>query len=230
MVILEHSAQSLATLDGASLSADSLAGIDELVFQTLVVPFGVVMRQKLASGVAQGVFAKENQPVEAFYFNRPHEPLQVSVQVRRSRRQLYRLDACAFQQGVKLSREFSVAVQEEIAAILEKTILSIGQISGDLFHPRFIRVGGATSKADASAGQLHHEQQVEGNQPALGPYFDRGKVDRPENVPVRFQERPPSGQGFRSGAGSTPCSLRMVPTVVSEISWPKLARAPWIRS
>jgi hypothetical protein len=35
---------------------------------------------------------------------------------------------------------------------------------------------------------------------------------------------------FRSGAGSTPCAFRMLPTMVSEISWPRLASAPWIRS
>src|SRR5438552_7415038 len=31
---------------------------------------------------------------------------------------------------------------------------------------------------------------------------------------------------FRSGAGSMPGSFRMLPTHVSEISWPRLAKAP----
>src|SRR5271167_5185532 len=35
---------------------------------------------------------------------------------------------------------------------------------------------------------------------------------------------------FRSGAVGTPWRLRILPTVWSEISWPRLARAPTIRS
>jgi hypothetical protein len=42
MVILEHPAQTLSALDRASGSADFLAGINQLVFQALMVLFSVV--------------------------------------------------------------------------------------------------------------------------------------------------------------------------------------------
>ena len=58
VIVTEHAAQSLATLDGAVASNDFIARIDELVVQALMVAFAVVVVQEGDRCPAQRLLAE----------------------------------------------------------------------------------------------------------------------------------------------------------------------------
>ena len=123
---------------------------DELVFQTLVISFSVIMRDESTHSSPRRVLAKENQFVQALGFQRSKEPFQVCVQAWASRRQPYWLHALASQACTKRPTERRVAVHHQVTLILKKTILVVGQFEGDRFHQRFVRMGGAAREVDAA--------------------------------------------------------------------------------
>jgi len=47
-----------------------------------------------------------------------------------------------------------------------------------------------------TGGELQHKQQIEGNEPSLGPDLDGGEIDRGQNIPMGFQECMPCGLSF----------------------------------
>jgi hypothetical protein len=50
-----------------------------------VIPFGVVVLDVHRDGASEVPLPDRNQPVEAFFFDRPHETLRASVRIRRAR-------------------------------------------------------------------------------------------------------------------------------------------------
>jgi hypothetical protein len=63
VVILEQSAKALPTLDGPGSLADFGTGLQNLVAQALVVPFGVVMANVLFGGSDQSTFAEKDHAI-----------------------------------------------------------------------------------------------------------------------------------------------------------------------
>jgi len=59
---------------------------DQAIADSLMISFGVVVRDALRHGASKVPLADRNQPVQAFVFDRPHEALRVGVRVRRARR------------------------------------------------------------------------------------------------------------------------------------------------
>ncbi len=123
---------------------------DELVFQTLVISFSVIMRDESTHSPTCRGLAKENQLVKTFGFQRSKKPLQMCIQVRASRRQANRLRALVTQEVSKRPTERRIAVHDQVLLVLEKTILAVGQLEGDRFYPRFVRIGGAAREVDAA--------------------------------------------------------------------------------
>ena len=73
----------------------------------LMRPLGVVVLQKLGDRSLQRRFPEENQLVEAFFFDRPHETLRERIQVRASRRQAQAFDARRFEDAEKVTSTIS---------------------------------------------------------------------------------------------------------------------------
>lgn len=70
MIEAEHSAQALATPNRMSEWSDgSGLGLQEPVFQALVISFAMVMSHKLRDGVAKRGLTEEDHPVQAFGFD-----------------------------------------------------------------------------------------------------------------------------------------------------------------
>ena len=65
VVVAEQSAETFAALDRAGRLADFTSPVDQLVFQPLMIPFGVVVRFKLGQRFAGRAFAEEEHAVEA---------------------------------------------------------------------------------------------------------------------------------------------------------------------
>ena len=55
---------------------------DQLIAQTLMIPFAMIVLDEFADGSPERPFTDENQPVEAGFLDRPYEPFRVRVQSR----------------------------------------------------------------------------------------------------------------------------------------------------
>ena len=52
---------------------------DQPIAESLVIPFAVVMLDEFRHGSPEMLLADRNQPIEAFFFDRSHEPFGVRV-------------------------------------------------------------------------------------------------------------------------------------------------------
>jgi hypothetical protein len=64
----------------AGTTPDLGARVDQAIAEALVVAFRVIMSPKLANCLAQRLLAEEDQPVQTFFLEAPHEALQMGVQ------------------------------------------------------------------------------------------------------------------------------------------------------
>ena len=53
-----------------------------------------------------------------------------------------------------------VAIHDQVLLPVEKTIFTVGQLAGHLFHPDFVWTGGAASKVNSASFQFHDEQKI----------------------------------------------------------------------
>lgn len=104
------------------------------------------------------------------------------------------MDASGIENLTKRRTELRVTVHQQIPLALEKAVFAVGQISSNLLHPQVVRTRRESGEAHASRGDLHHEQQVERDEAALG-------LDSPEAGMVL---RSPAGGCGATGAGFMP--------------------------
>ena len=86
MIVPQQAAESFAAFDFPGDGSDFRAGIDQFVFQTLMVPLGVKIGRMLVERSPQRTFTKEDHLIQCFGFQTSHESLQMSIQIRTSRR------------------------------------------------------------------------------------------------------------------------------------------------
>ncbi|MHC4406087.1 MAG: hypothetical protein ACYTG0_41145 [Planctomycetota bacterium] len=79
---------------------------------------------------------------------------------------------------------------------MEKAIFTVGQITGDLFHPTLVRIRRATGKVNTTSGHFHDEEQIVRDQSSPAPDFNGCEVDRRQHLPMRPDEGPPRGLPF----------------------------------
>jgi len=84
-----------------------------------------------------------------------------------------------------------VTVDDQVSCSPKKTINTVGQVSSDLPHPGDFGVRGHTGDFDTASLQVHHDEDVEGDQSRPSPDFNRGEVSRSTRVPVSIQEGSP---------------------------------------
>ena len=84
MIVTQHSTQAFATLN-RRIRCD--AGVErwrnDLVIQTLVIPFAVIMFQVLLYGTPQRVLTEKDHFAERLVLDRSHQPFEISIQVGR---------------------------------------------------------------------------------------------------------------------------------------------------
>lgn len=196
MVVARQAAEVLSVFELA-LNASYLAPrIDDCVAEPLVIAFFVIMNQVRSCGSTQRLLAEEDHSEQAFFLDTPHEPLDVRRQIRRPRRQTDPVDAFLFQDVAKRSREFRVAIHEQISRAEQESVKRIGQVLGHLLHPPFVRIGCTSSDMHASRGNLHDEEKVIRDQATFRPDFHCREVDRGQNVPEGLDEGLPGGLPF----------------------------------
>ena len=89
-----------------------------------------------------------------------------------------------------------VPIHEQVALVAQESIQRIGEIAADLHHPGFGGMAGAAGELHTTGGELRRKQQIESNEPSLGPDLDGGEIDCGQNIPMGFQECMPCGLAF----------------------------------
>ena len=69
--------------------------------------------------------------------------------------------------------ELPVAIDKDMRHAVQEAVKGIGQIPGDLLHPRLVWIRRASGEVNASSGEFHHEEQVARDQSATSPNLDR---------------------------------------------------------
>src|SRR5215472_6864942 len=85
VIVVQHAAQALAPLNLACIVEMASLGPDELVRQTLVIAFTVIMRDEVLNSCPQRFLAEEDHPIQAGLLDAAHKSLRVGIQVWRPR-------------------------------------------------------------------------------------------------------------------------------------------------
>src|SRR5664280_1984319 len=119
---------------------------------------------------------------------------------------------------------------QQISAVGQKSPLLHGHVAPHLFHPLLVRMGRDSGQTNPSTLQLDKEQHVVGNQALERKHFHRKEIRSHQNIHMSADEIFPAGRMLSFGAGGTPYRRRILPTVWSDSLWPRLAKAPTMRS
>src|SRR5215470_19758917 len=79
MIVVEHSTQARAALDGCSAISDKPFLDDEPVAQSLVVALPVIMLHEFLDGLPQGSFSEQDDPLEARFLDGSDEAFRVGI-------------------------------------------------------------------------------------------------------------------------------------------------------
>src|SRR6516165_8487661 len=79
VVVVQHAAQALAAWNLACVAEMASFWTDELVRQTLVIAFTVIMRGEVLNGCPQRLLAQEDHAVQAGLPDAAHKSLRVGV-------------------------------------------------------------------------------------------------------------------------------------------------------
>ena len=68
MVVAKQSTETIAAMDAAGRIADLVTRVDQLVFQTLMIAFLVIVRSEFGKCLTQGRLTEEYHAIDAFRF------------------------------------------------------------------------------------------------------------------------------------------------------------------
>jgi len=92
-----------------------------------VIPFAVVVRDVLGHGAAEVPIPDRNQPVQAFFFDRPHEPFRVRVRIGRALRDPDDADSCVPQSAPHVTAPLPIPIADQDVRRGHRTVLGHGQ-------------------------------------------------------------------------------------------------------
>ena len=94
VVILQQSTEPLTRQNAPVADRPRRHWHDQLIAQTLMIPFVMIVLDEFGDGSPERPFTDENHPVQAGFLDRPYEPLRVRIEIRRTGRQADHLHAC----------------------------------------------------------------------------------------------------------------------------------------
>ena len=158
MVVAEQSSQTFAAFDVAGRVADFVTGIDQPVFQTLMIAFLVIVRREFGKCLPQGCFAEEDHAVQAFRFQAQHKALDVGIAIGTSRWQQNRIDLSVGLEEITQRHKLRVAVNQDERMIFQEAVVRIREIACNLTDPRGVWLSGDTCDFHSACLQVHHHQ------------------------------------------------------------------------
>src|SRR5262245_33775572 len=190
VIELEQAADSLATLHGTRAD-DRRLRRDELVPQTLVWPFFMIVLDKLSDGRLEMRLAEQHQAVQALRLGRLDKPFGVRVQIGTPRRENQRRYAAIAQQAPKGRGVQRVAIEDEMLNAAQEAVAGGGEIPSDLHHPGLVRLRRKSGDFHGAGLELHHEQDDVADEASQRQDLHGEEIGRREPVPVSGEERFP---------------------------------------
>ena len=135
VIVVQHTAQSLASLDRSVELCQTGLRNNQLIAETLVIPFKVVMCCEFPDRLPQRALPEKDQSIQARFLARPHKAFRMGIQVWRTGRKFHRLNSHLREHKLELRREQRVAIMDQIPLTQEETIHRVADISGYLAHP-----------------------------------------------------------------------------------------------
>src|SRR5262249_15716787 len=122
-----------------------------------MVPLKVIMRHEPSDPISQQILTKKDHLIQTAFFESSHETFCICIQIRRSRRQVNRVDSGTGKDTEKFVRIKRIPIIDEITFACEETIDGIGHVACDLCHPQPIRT---TSKARYSTRRVEMSRRA----------------------------------------------------------------------
>ena len=122
---------------------------NQLVVETLVIPFAMVVRDKFRDRAPEMTLPYWNHPVETFLFDRSDEPLSVRIRVRSARRRQNHADASVAKLLSHCTAPFSIPIADERAMADQYAVISRGDEPHHLAHEELSRMGRGPEHVDA---------------------------------------------------------------------------------
>src|SRR5215831_13388987 len=121
IVVVQHSTQPRAALDGRSAVSHKRFLDNQPVAQSLVVALPVIMVHEFPDGLPQGSFSKQDDPLQARFLDSSDEAFRVGVEVRRTWRQFYRFDPVGLNGFQELFCEQRIPVMDQVSLADQET-------------------------------------------------------------------------------------------------------------
>src|SRR5438874_1077516 len=99
---------------------------DQLIAESLMVPFAMIVRHKLIDDVAQTSLTEDNHPIETLFANRAHEPLRVGIGIRRLNRGLHDAHAGVFDDAPESVHPLRVPVTDQGSISHQEAVHGVG--------------------------------------------------------------------------------------------------------
>ena len=119
-----------------------------------MIPLAVVMLDEFDDGAPKMGPPDRNQPIEAFFLNRPYEPPGVCIGVRGADRRDDHPDSRIPQNMVDVWAPFRIAVTDQHVRRPKQSLVRVRQLTDDLAHEHGIRVGCRSENLDAPRGKV----------------------------------------------------------------------------
>ena len=142
----------------------------------------VVMIDEDVDGVLKMLRVQDQEPVQTFGPNSPHEPFRDPVRLRGLNRRPNNTHVLGLEHGVEAARELAIAVANQ----KPNRFLSLNERPGDLPRllrdPRVVGMRRAAGQVDAAAAEFNEEQHIQSLEPHR---VDGEEIHRDDAVGLR---------------------------------------------
>ncbi len=154
-----------------------------------MIPLRVVVLHVLAKGILERASTKEDHAVEALVLQAAKPSLHVDVQVGALWWKQNNFGVSVLLQEFPHSDEVVVAICDQMAGVLQKAILIVGQTAAHLRHPHGVGARCYPRDVHATGLQVHHGEDVERDETVSRPDFQSCEVCGKDGIPVSSQKR-----------------------------------------
>jgi hypothetical protein len=161
-----------------------------------VVPFSMVVLNVLRHGAAEVPLPDRNQPVQTFFFDRPHEPLCVRIRIGRTRGRENHAGPSVPQLTLHLPAPLPIPIANQDVQRGPRAGLAHCQRPHDLLHEHDLGMRRRSEDLHASGCEVDDEHGVERDQPSPGPHFGSDERAAPSPPPAIMRFGSPTCSGL----------------------------------
>ena len=151
-----------------------------------MVSLVMVLFDELVDELAHMSLAKRDHATETLLFDRADEPLGIGVEIGPLRWQPNRLDTVTRQDLAEDPRVQGIAVVDQMGRGPQTALHRVGQIAGQLLHPRAVRLRVDPGDGHAAGLELDHEEDEVPLETRQREHLNREQIAGGQAVPMRL--------------------------------------------